>query len=119
MKDHNDLFDEFIDVDDEIETDAEQFYGAEDGFDDDDEDDDDEAAIVRTAVLTKSDMLAILSLKTNDAGGQIVRFDPREPLPTMQRYESESDARKWYGRSIATSRRNGWTIVYDGEPLIG
>lgn len=119
MKDHNDVFDEFIDVDDEIETDDAQYFGAEDGFDEEDDGDDDDDAFVRTAVLSKKDMLAILSLKANDDGGQIVRFDPREPLPSIQRYESEADARKWFGRSIATSRKNGWTIIYDGEPLVG
>lgn len=120
MKEHNDLFDDFIDVDDEAETDDVQYLGEADDYDDeDDEDLDDGSTVVRTAVLAKNDMLALLSLKSGREGGQIVRFDPRERLPTMQRYDSEAEARKWFGKSLATSRRNGWTVVYDGEPMVG
>ena len=124
MKDHNDFFDEMIDVDDESDGEPAEFLEEEDDyeFDGDDEDGDeeeDDATVVRTAVLQKNDMLALLSLKAGDAGGQIVRYDPRESLPSMQNYESESEARKWFARSLATSRKNGWSVVYDGAPLIG
>lgn len=120
MKEHNDLFDDFIDVDEEAETESSQYLGEADEYDDeDDEDQDDGSVVVRTAVLAKNDMLALLSLKSGHEGGQIVRFDPREQLPTLQRYESEAEAVKWYGKSLAASRRNGWTVVYDGEPLFG
>ena len=119
MKDYDNFFDEMIDVDDEAE--AEPVEYADEGEDvvDGDDDEDDDALVVRTAVLTKNDMLALLSLKSSDEGGQIVRFDPREPLPAIQRYDSETEALKWFRRSLATSRRNGWSVVYDGEPLIG
>ena len=117
MKDYDNFFDEMIDVDDEAEPESAEFFEDEDGYEDDD--DDDGSTVVRTAVLTKADMLALLSLKTSDDGGQIVRFDPRESLPSMQRYESEEEALKWFRRSLATSRRNGWSVVYDGEPLVG
>jgi len=120
MKEHNDLFDDFIDVDDEAEVEASQYLDEGEEFEDeDDEDGDDGSTVVRTAVLSKNDMLALLSLKAGDDGGQIVRFDPREPLPSMQRYATEAEARRWFGRSLATSRKNGWTVVYDGEPVIG
>ena len=117
MKDYDNFFDEMIDVDDEAEPESAEFFEDEDGYEDDD--DDDGSTVVRTAVLTKADMLALLSLKTSDEGGQIVRFDPRESLPSMQRYESDEEALKWFRRSLATSRRNGWSVVYDGEPLVG
>jgi hypothetical protein len=116
MSDHNDFFDDMIDVDDDAESDATQYF-EEDGADEDDDDDD--AAVVRTALLTKNGMLALLSLRAGEAGGQIVRFDPREALPAVQRYDSEVEARKWFGRSLSTSRRNGWVVVYDGAPLAG
>jgi hypothetical protein len=119
MKDHNDFFDEMIDVDDEAEREAVEYADEGEDFDDGDDDDDDDALVVRTAVLTKNEMLALISLKSSDEGGQIVRFDPREPLPAVQRYDSETEALKWFRRSLATSRRNGWSVVYDGEPLIG
>jgi hypothetical protein len=118
MKD-NDKFDEFIDVDDAEEVaEATSFFGDEEGFDDDEFDEED-SFVVRTALLSKNELLAMLSLKATDSGGQIIRFDPRETLPTMQRYETEEDALHWFRRSLLTSRRNGWTVVYDGEPLVG
>jgi hypothetical protein len=118
MKDHNDFFDEMIDVDDEAE--GEEYVGEEEEFGDEDEDDEDDGStVVRTAVLKKNDMLALLSLKASPDGGQIVRLDPRETLPSMQSYETEAEALRWFTRSLATSRRNGWAVVYDGTPLIG
>jgi hypothetical protein len=121
MKDQNDFFDEMIDVDDEAEVEGEEFLDEDGEFEDgdDDEDDDDGSTVVRTAVLQKNDMLALLSVKASADGGQIVRFDPRQRLPSLQRYESEQEALRWYTRSLATSRKNGWAVVYDGTPLIG
>lgn len=125
MKDHNDVFDEFIDVDaaDETAESAQLFDDEEDDFEEvdgeDEFDEDDDSLVVRTALLSKNEMIAMLSLKATDSGGQIVRFDPRESLPTMQRYDSEDEALRWFRRSLATSRKNGWAVVYDGEPLVG
>jgi hypothetical protein len=122
MKDHNDFFDEMIDVDDEAEGEGAEFLEEDEDYeleDDDDEDDDDDSTVVRTAVLQKNDMLALLSLKAAPDGGQLVRYDPRQSLPSLRRYETEEEARKWYARSLATSRKNGWAVVYDGAPLIG
>jgi hypothetical protein len=115
MSDYNDFFDDMIDVDNEAEADATQYLDD----DDDDADEDDDSSVVRTAVLTKNGMIALLSLKAGEAGGQIVRLDPRESLPAVQRYDSEQEALKWFGRSLVTSRRNGWAVVYDGAPLAG
>jgi hypothetical protein len=119
MKDHNDFFDDMIDVDDDIDPEVAEFLEEAEAYDDDEEDDEDGATVVRTAVLLKNDMLALLSLKAGEAGSQIVRFDPREQMPSLQRYETESEALKWFTRSLATSRKNGWAVVYDGEPMVG
>jgi hypothetical protein len=122
MKDHNDFFDEMIDVDDEAEGEGAEFLEEDEDYeleDDDEEDDDDDSTVVRTALLQKNDMLALLSLKAAPDGGQLVRYDPRQSLPSLRRYETEEEARKWYARSLATSRKNGWAVVYDGAPLIG
>ncbi|HST50848.1 MAG TPA: hypothetical protein VLJ61_02470 [Pyrinomonadaceae bacterium] len=123
MKDHNDFFDDMINVDDEIgageDAEAEEYFDETEEFGDDAENDEDEAAEVRTALLRKNEMLALISLRTTESGGQIVRVDPRESLPSVQRYESESEALRWFTRSLATSRKNGWSVVYDGEPMIG
>jgi hypothetical protein len=122
MKDHNDFFDDMIDVDDEAEREAAELLEEEDDYrldEDEDEGEDDGTTVVRTAVLHKNDMLALLSLKAAPDGGQLVRYDPRQSLPSLRRYESEEEARKWYARSLATSRKNGWSVVYDGAPLVG
>ncbi|MFL6337176.1 MAG: hypothetical protein ACJ754_28080 [Pyrinomonadaceae bacterium] len=123
MKDHNDFFDEMIDVDDESDGESAEFLEEEDDYDlsdeEDEEDEDDGSTVVRTALLQKNDMLALLSLKAAPDGGQLVRYDPRQSLPSMRRYDSEEEARRWYARSLATSRKNGWAVVYDGEPLVG
>jgi hypothetical protein len=118
MKDENDFFDDLID--DETETFSSEFADAEEFEDDGEEDeDDDEPLSLRTAVLTKSGMIALLTLKAGASGGQIVRVDPREQLPTAQRYDDAESALNWFRRSLATSRRNGWEVVYDGSPMFG
>lgn len=119
MKDYNDFFDDMIDVDEDADSEATEFLEEAEDFDDEEEDDEDAATLVRTAVLRKNDMLALISLRAGEAGGQIVRFDPREQMPSIQRYESETEALKWFARSLSTSRKNGWAVVYDGEPLVG
>jgi hypothetical protein len=119
MKDPNDFFDDMIDVDDEALEEIEEYVEEAEDFDDEEETEDEEVTLVRTAVLLKNDMLALLSLKACETRGEIIRYDPRKSLPTFQRYASEAEAVKWFKRSIATSRKNGWAVVYDGEPLIG
>ena len=48
-----------------------------------------------------------------------MRFDPRQPAPAAQTYDNAQAALKWFNRSLATSKRNGWTVVFDGQPLYG
>lgn len=74
---------------------------------------------VRTAILQKNNMLALLCVKTADQGGAICRVDPREPTPAVQLYDDPEKAIEWYSRSLRTSRENGWHLVYDGLPLKG
>lgn len=110
MNDQNDFFDDMIG--DELETDDVEWEPEQD-------DDDDETAEVRTVVMAKNEMLALLGLKKSARGGLIVRVDPREEKPAAQVYEDATAATKWFNRSIATSRKNGWDIIYDGTPLYG
>ena len=114
MDDQNDFFDDVID--DEAESPDSEWM---DGDDDDEAEDDDEPYEVRTVVMTKNGMVALLSLKISAAGGQIVRVDPRQTIPAAQNYEEAPVAAKWFKRSLATSRKNGWDVAYDGEPLFG
>lgn len=100
--------------------DAEDFgLDADDAEESDDDYDDFDAAEVRTALLLKRDMLALLSVKTGDAGGLLVRVDPRQSAPAAQTYETADSALHWFRRSLSTSRRNGWEVIYDGPPLFG
>jgi hypothetical protein len=97
-------------------------------FDLDDADDDldgsekfepDVETSVRTAVLRKNEMVALLCIKSASAGAAICRVDPRESKPALQIYDDPDRALQWLNRSLRTSRKNGWTVVYDGLPLRG
>ena len=74
---------------------------------------------VRTAVLSKNDMVALLCIKTADKGGAICRVDPREANPAVQIYDDPRKALEWFNKSLHTSKQNGWQVVYDGLPLQG
>lgn len=100
-----------------------EIIGDESDLDDfesiEEEDDDDEYAEVRTVLLAKKEMLALLGLKKLAESGIIVRVDPRQSIPSSQRYDDIESAVKWFNRSLATSRKNGWEVVFDGPPLFG
>jgi hypothetical protein len=74
---------------------------------------------IRTAILQKNNMLALLCVKTASKGGAICRVDPREANPSVQLYDDPEKAMEWYTKSLKTSRANGWLVVYDGLPLRG
>lgn len=74
---------------------------------------------IRTAILTKNNMIALLCLKTADQGGAICRIDPREDRPSVQVYDDPEKAIEWFTKSLRTSSKNGWRIAYDGLPLHG
>ena len=110
MNNQEDFFDDIIS--DEAETEI-------DDFENDEELDDDEDAEVRTVLLAKNDMLALLGLKRSAEAGVIIRIDPRQPVPVAQRYDDAEAATKWFNRSLTTSKRNGWEVIFDGQPLFG
>lgn len=112
MNEPEDFFEEIIG--------EEEAYDETQEFEDGEDDDEDEAPFeVRTAVMQKNELLAILSLKISAEGGRIVRVDPRQSVPSAQTYEDADAATHWFNRSLATSRRNGWNVIYDGEPSFG
>ena len=93
-------------------------------FDDDLEDfedfDEEEFNVeMRTAVLSKNNMVALLCIKTAAAGGAICRVDPREQNPSVQIYDDPAKALEWFTKSLRTSKKNGWQLVYNGLPLQG
>ena len=93
----------------------EDFDGEFDDFDEFDAED----IFVRTAVLSKNNMIALLCVKTATEGGAICRVDPREAQPAVQLYDDPEKAIEWFDKSLRTSRQNGWLVVYDGLPLQG
>ena len=74
---------------------------------------------MRTAVLSKNNMVALLCVKTATEGGAICRVDPREVNPSVQLYDDPEKAMEWFTKSLRTSKKNGWQIVYEGLPLQG
>ncbi len=74
---------------------------------------------MRTAVLSKNNMVALLCVKTATEGGAICRVDPREINPSVQIYDDPEKAMEWFTKSLRTSKKNGWQVVYDGLPLQG
>lgn len=74
---------------------------------------------MRTAVLSKNNMVALLCVKTANEGGAICRVDPREANPSVQIYDDPAKAMEWFTKSLRTSKKNGWQVVYDGLPLQG
>jgi hypothetical protein len=92
-----------------------------DNFDELDEFTVDEAddIFMRTAVLQKNHMVALLCIKSASAGAAISRVDPREDHPAVQVYDDPAKALEWFTKSLRTSRLNGWQVVYDGLPLQG
>ena len=108
------MSDEFDDLSDfEFEGDFTEeldLFDEPDGFED---------VVVRTAVLKKQNMVALLCIKSATAGAAICRVDPRESKPAVQLYDDPTAALEWFTKSLRTSRKNGWNVVYDGLPLQG
>lgn len=98
------------DLDDEFDEDLADF---------DDFDDELGNIAMRTAVMQKNDMIALLCIKTATVGAAICRVDPREDRPAVQIYDDASAAVEWFTKSLRTSKQNGWNVIYDGLPLQG
>ena len=108
---NNDLeYDPDWDLVDEFDEDLAEF---------DDFDDELGNIAMRTAVMQKNDMIALLCIKTATAGAAICRVDPREDRPAVQIYDDASAAVEWFTKSLRTSRQNGWNVIYDGLPPQG
>ena len=106
----SDEFEPDFDLDAEFQDDLSEF---------DDFIDDEDSVTLRTAVLQKNNMVALLCIKSATAGAAICRVDPREAVPAVQLYDDPNAALEWFTKSLRTSKRNGWNIVYDGLPLQG
>ena len=109
MKDDFDFEPEF-DLEDEFQDELSEF---------DDLIEEGENVVLRTAILQKNNMTALLCIKSATAGAAICRVDPREAMPAVQLYDDKDAALEWFSKSLRTSKLNGWSVVYDGLPLEG
>ncbi len=98
------------DIDEEFDEDLIEFDEFEIDHDD---------VSMRTAVMQKNDMIALLCIKTASVGAAICRVDPREDRPAVQIYDDPTAAVEWFTKSLRTRRVNGWNVIYDGLPLQG
>lgn len=125
MNDYDEAFGEIIGGEDDEDQNEIDLLTANDEEDDDDgadygaDDEEEDDVAIRTVVMAKEDLMALLCLKTSPRGGIVVRVDPREQRPAAQVYDEGAIAAKWFNKSVATSRRNGWQVLYDGEPAFG
>lgn len=101
---------EFLEEDEE-EFDEEEEFG--------DEEDEVTPLSRHMALLTKNDLIALLLLQTYEDSGVIVRLDPREENPAASRYTDARAAEMFFNRSLRTSEKNGWSVAWEGEPVIG
>lgn len=107
-----------MDNDFDFENEDLGFEDFDDEFEEFEEFDPDEVQM-RTAILSKDNMIALLCVKTATEGGAICRIDPRETQPAVQIYDDPEKALEWFNKSLRTSRQNGWQVVYEGLPLQG
>ena len=98
------------DLDDDFDEDLAEFEDFDSQYD---------GVAMRTAIMQKNDMTALLCIKTAAIGAAICRVDPREDRPAVQLYDDANAAVEWFTRSLNTSKRNGWQVIYDGLPLNG
>ena len=68
--------------------------------------------------MTKNDMLALIGMVKTDEQASITTLDPRREQPLVKTYEPWLVADE-FKKVLRLSLRNGWHVVYDGEPLKG
>ena len=74
----------------------------------------------RAVILVKNEILALVGMATTPEGARVARFDPRaEPPVSLGPLEDRPKVAYAFQRSVQTSKTNGWTVVYDGPPLVG
>ena len=73
---------------------------------------------IRTLLMAKNDMLALIGMVKTDEEASITTIDPRREHPLVNTYEPWLVADE-FKKVLRLSLRNGWRVVYDGEPLWG
>lgn len=74
----------------------------------------------RAVIMAKNDTLALVGMARTAEGARVARFDPRaEPPVSLGPLEDTPKVAYAFRRSVQTSKTNGWTVIYDGPPLVG
>jgi hypothetical protein len=75
---------------------------------------------VRVVILKKLSMYALVELTTTTEGrARVMRFDPRQMPPvSIGPLEELPKVIEAFVVAIMRSKRNGWRVVYDGQPLL-
>lgn len=73
----------------------------------------------RVVILTKDDMLGVLSLGSDGQETRVTSTDPRRPMPSVRVHEHRDAAVAEFNQALADTLERGWVIAYDGPPLFG
>jgi len=74
---------------------------------------------IRTVIARKNEMLALLTIIEIEQQARVVTTDPRRPEPSVRVYDDPRQAAREFAAALSTTRKRGWTVVYDGPPLLG
>lgn len=64
-------------------------------------------------------MIGAIGLVVSAEQSQVARLDLREGQPVSSEFDSPEQAARGFRNMIRSSVRNGWSVLYDGEPLFG
>lgn len=73
----------------------------------------------RIIILTKGDMIGLLSLGSGEQGTRVISTDRRRPIPSVRVHENRDSAVAEFNQTLAVTLGQGWKIAYDGEPIFG
>lgn len=73
----------------------------------------------RVVILTKGEMIGLLSLGSGEQGIRVITTDPRRPIPSVRIHENRDSVAAEFHQALAETLERGWKIAYDGQPLFG
>ncbi len=73
----------------------------------------------RVVILTKGEIIGLLSLGSGKQKIRVISTDPHHPIPSVRGHENRDSAVAEFNQVLAQTLKRGWRIAYDGEPLFG
>lgn len=73
---------------------------------------------IRTAIMSKNELLALVGMVSSDEGASITTIDPRRDHPMVKTYEPWLVTDE-FKKVLRLSLKNGWSVIYEGQPLWG